>query len=71
MDTLINQAVRYSESDRLNFVLSYGSRPYLERAIEPITRNTLFRAPGLDIWHPSMREAIDAGITAEKLKGLL
>ncbi|TAL82046.1 MAG: hypothetical protein EPN62_05680 [Candidimonas sp.] len=68
-DTLTES--RYSESDRLSFVLGYGSRPYLERAIESITGNTLFRVPGLDVWHPSMREAIDAGITAAKLKGLL
>lgn len=68
-DTLTTS--RYSESDRLSFVLDYGSRPYLERAIESITGNTLFRVPGLDVWHTTMRDAIDAGITAAKLKGLL
>ncbi|TAL89247.1 MAG: hypothetical protein EPN62_08590 [Candidimonas sp.] len=58
----------YSESDRLDFVLSHGDRPFLERLIEPLTGTTLFRAIGAVVWHDTMRAAIDTGIRIQRLK---
>ncbi|WP_460874816.1 hypothetical protein [Paralcaligenes ginsengisoli] len=60
-----------NETDRLNFVLAHYATQFLEIAYCQHDHTTLYRVPGTIPFYPTARDAIDGGIAAEKLKGLL